>query len=202
MGKNSPPESPGPRPLIYYGQSMRPFFRDGDEILLETSAAFSRGDVVIFTPPGENRHIVHRISAAGAGGIRTRGDNAGADDPWLLKQENILGKAVFLRREGKVIRVKNGRAGRILSLFVRAVRPMRLALVKAFSVLLGKIARPGIFLKFLPESCRPQILGYRRPEGIELILTVNGRVLGKKPPGASWTIRKRALFFIDPEKLP
>jgi len=197
-----PVKRSGARSLIYFGASMYPAFRDGDEVFFQPAGILRRGDVVVFTPPGENRNIVHRISRVEAHGIRTRGDGSGFEDPWVLRPEKVTGKAVFCRRGERIFRVRNGWTGGILAFIPTVAGIPRRALVRAVSFLIGAAVRPGTFSGFLPASCRPRILEYRRPEGIELLLTVSGRVLGRKPPGSSWTIRKRARLFIDPQKLP
>ena len=57
----------------------------------------SVGDVVSFTPPTETGNVyTHRVIARKDGLLSTRGDINGATDPWLLGQQNLLGRVATI----------------------------------------------------------------------------------------------------------
>ncbi|WP_199706324.1 S26 family signal peptidase [Amnibacterium setariae] len=54
------------------------------------------GEVIAFTPPGAPRTYTHRVVAVDASGIRTKGDINGAADPWTIRPDAVIGRAVAL----------------------------------------------------------------------------------------------------------
>ena len=64
--------------------SMRPTVSPGDlAITRPVSIGLLRvGDVIVFTPPGEARSVLHRIASLDGGLITTKGDANSAPDPW------------------------------------------------------------------------------------------------------------------------
>ena len=55
------------------------------------------GDVVSYRPPdGSGVTYTHRVTRVEPGGIRTRGDINGADDPWLTPQSAVVGRSAAL----------------------------------------------------------------------------------------------------------
>jgi signal peptidase len=63
------------------------------------------GDIIVFCQPRPrlepcpqdyDRVIVHRIIRIDGGGIRTKGDNNGLPDAWVVREEDILGRVVFV----------------------------------------------------------------------------------------------------------
>lgn len=61
------------------------------------SADLRVGDVVTFRPPTVPGEVyTHRVASTGADGVRTSGDTTGAVDPWLLGDDDLVGRAVAL----------------------------------------------------------------------------------------------------------
>lgn len=79
----------------YAGPSMNPTLVEPE--LIEIEPYYERpvrvGDVVFFTPPGEQALIVHRVVRLTAAGIRTRGDHNARDDAELLEPADIQAKS-------------------------------------------------------------------------------------------------------------
>jgi signal peptidase I len=71
-----------------------------------TASGLHTGDVIVFTPPGRPETVyTHRIAGIDeAGGITTRGDINGSNDPWVLTPHNILGVATLLPGWGWLIK--------------------------------------------------------------------------------------------------
>ncbi|MGY4543893.1 signal peptidase I [Arthrobacter sp. UYNi723] len=70
------------------------------------ASALHTGEVITFTPPGRPGTVyTHRIAGIDeAGGITTRGDINGTDDPWVLTPQNILGVATLLPGWGWLVK--------------------------------------------------------------------------------------------------
>lgn len=105
-------ESPGAR-IRVKGQSMRPLYRDGDVLEIEsvTHDTLLVGDVVVMRL---ERHLrVHRLVGLGPKGLRTAGDALRAPDPWQ-------DPADFL---GRVRRPQGWRGG--LDALMRLITPLR-----------------------------------------------------------------------------
>ncbi len=90
---------------------MLPALCPGDEVLLELRPARLRvGDLVAFRAGG--KLVVHRVIRAGRT-LVTRGDNVLAADA-ALAAEQVVGRAVALRRDGRERRL-DGAAARAVA---------------------------------------------------------------------------------------
>ncbi len=112
--------------FAHTGVSMNPTLTSRD--LLEVQPYGNTrprcGDVILFTPPGYDQPFVHRIAKISASGITTRGDNATADDPWLLKPHEVFGRVEAACR-GKARRpILRGTRGRLYAHALRAARTL------------------------------------------------------------------------------
>lgn len=187
------------------GESMRPLFRPGDRIRFVSCRVedMRRGDVIIFMPPGQKERVVHRVVSTGPGGIRTRGDANLRNDDWELRQENIVGRAVFVEREGRLIPVAGGIAGRLLSAVIRALRKSDHLASHILNPCYRGLARSGLFRAFLPPALRPKVITFERGGQREMQLVVGRHVVGRRPAGAgAWTIRRPFRIFVDEQALP
>lgn len=91
-------------PMVVLSGSMVPYFNPGDLLLLERTdpAQVNVGDVIAFHPPNskdEMTFVTHRvvdiIEKNGTLYFRTKGDNNDDEDPFLVPQQNVYGRAVF-----------------------------------------------------------------------------------------------------------
>jgi signal peptidase I len=79
-------------------------------LVLDTPTAVAKlavGDIISFHPPTSPKQVyTHRIVAIGAdGGITTRGDINGVDDPWVVTQADLIGEVTtILPHVGWIIR--------------------------------------------------------------------------------------------------
>ena len=78
--------------------SMAPTFWAGDLVLMQSiNDNYEKSDIAVFKNPQFYRRdekVIHRIENADFGKIRTKGDNNGFVDDWILSNDNILGSAV------------------------------------------------------------------------------------------------------------
>ncbi len=111
----------------YHGHSMEGTFKSGDILLLETVTLSDvvPGDVVVFDF-AKHRHqkiqIVHRVLACTACGLITKGDANPFPDLQIVTSENLIGRVNFMIRNGKVLPVFGGNAGRLRSHSIRLWR--------------------------------------------------------------------------------
>jgi signal peptidase len=85
--------------------SMVPTFNRDDLVLMQDiDHRYKAGDIIFFVPKELATPYTHRIIGISEKGIRTRGDATTQSDWWILKDEDILGKAVTLN--GKPIVIK------------------------------------------------------------------------------------------------
>ncbi len=186
--------------VFYMGQSMSPLFREGDDIQFRSCAdrPVRRGDVVVFTPPGESRLVIHRVIGIGPEGIRTRGDRNSSPDPWLLEKGAILGIAVRSRRRGKDRAISRGIGGRLHSAAASFLLDLRARAVQALDPLLKGGSCSGLFVAWVPDRYRPRVLAISRPEGTEFMLLMGRHVAGRRFAGNKfWQIRKRYQPFVN-----
>ena len=91
--------------MAIFGTSMEPEYKPGDLILIEevSPADIKVGDVIVYTVPPMVREaynypvvVAHRVVrvATSAEGVtfRTQGDNAGGEDPFIVRAEDLKGQ--------------------------------------------------------------------------------------------------------------
>ena len=184
---------------------MRPLFRPGDRIVFVPccSEDLQQGDVILFTPPGEKERVVHRVVSTGPAGIRTKGDANPYLDAWVLRQEDIIGRAECLERDGKFTPVAGGLTGRVLSTFIRALRKSDHLASHVLNPCYRGLAGSGLFRMLLPSSLRPRVIVFERDGTREMQLVLGKRIIGRRPAGAgTWTIRRPFRLFVDELTLP
>ena len=192
------------RTFIYTGRSMSPTLRQGDLVVLEAGRKrpIRRGDVIIFSRPGETSHIVHRVEAAVGDGFLTRGDGSSALDDWIVTPDQIRGRVEHIIREKHLMRVPRGplpAAARLRQTLDRIDRKARHCLGPVYH----HFARKVMPRRWLFPLLRPKLLCLHRPDGLEWKLFAGRRQIGFLPPCAgSWRIRRPYLLMIDESALP
>ena len=184
---------------------MRPLLRPGDRIVFAPCRVeeLRRGDVIIFIPPGQEERVAHRVVSTGPGGIRTKGDANPCRDTGNLRQEDIVGRAVSVERNGKVTPVTGGIAGRLFAALIRAFRTSDHLASHVLSPCYRGLARSGLFRALLPHALRPKVIEFDRDGTKEMHLLIGRRVVGLRQAGAGqWTIRRPFRIFVDEQALP
>ena len=182
-----------------------PCFSPGDRILFVPCRAedVRQGDVIIFTSPGQDERVVHRVVSTGPDGIRTKGDANPYRDAWDLRQEDIVGRAVSVDRAGRVIPVAGGLAGRLLGAFIRALRKSDHHASHVLNPCYRGLARSGLLRVLLPPALRPRVITFERDGQREMQLLMGKRIIGRRPAGTgAWTIRRPYRIFVDEQALP
>ena len=100
--------------LFYKGPSMNPVLNSPDvlHVVPYGQSRIRRGDVVVFPSPDGDCKVVHRVVSVNGKEIRTKGDNNGHADSWVLKRESIIGRVDWIERGKTKIRIYGGLAGR------------------------------------------------------------------------------------------
>jgi len=185
---------------ICTGTSMGPTLRllDTLQVVPYGEARIACGDVVVFSSPVDRRRIAHRVIRVTPRGLKTRGDNGGAVDPWILDPGDIIGRVAYVQRADARIRIYGGLPGR---LYASALR-VKVTLGKAASLLFGPsyrwAARRGIFFRLIPSRMRPRIIAFERPKGKELQLVAGRFIIGRLPPEArTWWVRRPFRLFVN-----
>jgi signal peptidase I len=189
-----------PNVIFYLGRSMHPFLQEGDEILYQPcdKHPIKRGDIIVFSPPGEDRIVIHRVITAALEGYRTQGDSNVRPDPWLLSRGEIIGRAVRYRRKGKDCAIRGGIGGIWRSASVRHVLTIRTLLVHVMDPVLRSAFYSGLLAGWIPQRYKPRVLSITRAEGTELILVMGERILGRRFAGSEiWNIRRRYWPLVD-----
>ena len=92
-----------PRPLaVVEGTSMLPNYHDKDLVVLQgvSPSEIKVGDVIVYQQPyNYDNLIIHRVIEINTGGsqifFRAKGDNNLAPDPWLIPEDQVVGKVIF-----------------------------------------------------------------------------------------------------------
>jgi len=198
-------ETTEPQTVIYKGPSMNPTLKPGDRLWITPSneQKIRRGDVVVFTPPGADYKIIHRVVSVEPQGIKTRGDNNNRVDSWLLSHDQILGCVFFAKRGNRRRRVFGGAIGQLFGVVIRAIHALDARVSSRFRPAYDRLARAGVFRLWLPGWMKTKAISLSHPAGTELQLLMGRRVIGRWLPGKSgWQIRRPFRLFVDEASLP
>ena len=191
--------------LNYTGPSMKPTLRTGDRlnIIPYDGQEIRRGDVIVCISPQDGSKVVHRVTSVNSDGIKTRGDSCNHEDGWILSREHILGRVVSAQRENTRLRILGGLWGHLLAVAIRATKSIDSHLTSLLRPFYQRLARAGVFRRWLPREMKPRVISFNRDAGTELQLVMGRRVIGKWPEGKSgWNIRRPFRLFVEEETLP
>jgi hypothetical protein len=188
------------RRMHYFGPSMNPTLKLGDGLLVVPygDRPIRVGDVVVFADPdAPGAHVVHRVVAADGLGVRTKGDNLSAADPWVLAPEQIVGYVAAAVRQGR--KFAPAPPG---PLRLEAHRTLR-----RLDALLSRLLRPWYrrLAAAMPRRGRPapRVLCFTRPGGREWQLWLGPWLIGRRLPGwTAWYIRRPFGLLVDERDLP
>ncbi len=191
--------------MNYMGPSMNPTLMSG--VRLDVRAyhgeKIRRGDVVVFTPPGADYKIIHRVVSIHSQGIKTRGDNNNELDQWVLKPDQILGRVVSAQRGNRRRRIFGGPMGSLFALTIRVIHAVDLCLSPLLRPAYKELAKVSIFTRLLPAQMRPRVISLNRAAGEELQLLMGRLVIGRWLPGMTrWHISRPYRLFVDEATLP
>ena len=192
--------------VSYSGPSMNHTLRYPDllEVLPYMEKPIQPGDVVYFHSPVEGMKVIHRVVQVAANGIYTRGDNNSANDPYVLHQNDIIGRVTAAWRNDKRRKIAGGFCGIYFGysgLLKRRVRGL-------FSFLLHGtyrgLASSGFFRYLLPASFHPRVFEFKQRHLPSILkLMINGHVIGCYDVLRElWVIDRPWRLIIDETKLP
>jgi hypothetical protein len=191
--------------IVYIGNSMYPTFKSRDIIhyVPYEGRKIRRGDVIVFSFPGKDTKIIHRVVSVDGNGIRTRGDNNSTADNSILSPDQVFGRAISVKRRGRQWRVCGGPMGPWLAvvgmLLDRADKTASPLLRPAYR----RLARKGPQRRWLRRLLKTRVVSFVRPGGTELQLLLGNRVIGSWGPGREgWIIRRPFRLLVDEEALP
>jgi len=101
---------------FYRGISMAGTFRDGDCLSIEpvSMEQVRTGDIVAFhnfTKNREKEDVVHRVVKISPGVLITRGDYCRRHFTGVVTPDRLIGKVIYLERNGTFVRVDGGYRG-------------------------------------------------------------------------------------------
>jgi signal peptidase I len=187
------------------GTSMRPLFKAGDIMQVRPCDVWGirKGDIIVFTPPGESTQIVHRVIERMPDRVRTRGDGNPLPDSWVLSSGHILGRVVSCKRSGRSVPVIGGLGGHVLACAIQLLRKADHHASAVLHPVYRFLARKGVARRLVPPSLAPRIITLQRHEGREMQLLMGRAVIGRRQAGQrGWTIRRPFRLFVDEQALP
>ncbi len=109
------------------GNSMAPLIRrDRDYVtIVPPEGTPAAGDLVLFSDPGADRYVVHRVWEVKDGKVLTWGDNCPKPDGWL-PAPSVWGKVCLIERGGRKITPDPVKGMRWAAFWHRAGAPVRL----------------------------------------------------------------------------
>jgi len=191
--------------LFYKGPSMNPLLTTPDVLHVRpyNGAEIRRGDVVVFPSPDGDCKVVHRVVSINGEEIRTKGDNNGHPDAWVLRREHIIGRVDWIERGDANIRIYSGATGRVQALVLKVVRLVESCACFLVRPVYNRLSKNRVLKRWFSDWTVRRVIAIARPEGEELQLLVGGRVIGRRPAGRHyWLIRRPFRLFVDDDSLP
>ncbi|OGC22832.1 hypothetical protein A2291_08605 [candidate division WOR-1 bacterium RIFOXYB2_FULL_42_35] len=188
---------------VYIGPSMNPTLKAPDilEVTPYKGQPIKVGDVLTFPHPDGSKNITHRAIYVGPDGVRTRGDNNGNTDPWLLKPENITGRVDWALR-GKWKRfIHGGLEGRLFEAYVRSKRFIRRKITLLVRPIYRFFVKKPLLKQWFSAKLKPKIINYQRKDYFERQLVIGKYVIGRRFPGRRWRINPLFKLLIDTGQL-
>jgi SynChlorMet cassette protein ScmC len=191
--------------ISYTGSSMNPALCHLDLLeILPYSDAARKGDIVYYSSPADGQKVIHRVVRISTNGISTRGDNNLADDPYLLRQQDIIGRVAAAWRHGRRHEIAGGFRGKCSG--YNAL--LRRQVSRSFSSLLHRTYRGLAERNFLhclePALYRPRVFEFKHRHLPSILkLMINGRVIGRYDAWTRlWEIDRPWRLIINVTKLP
>ncbi|MBN2536991.1 S24/S26 family peptidase, partial [candidate division WOR-3 bacterium] len=201
LAENEPLAANRPLRVVYTGTSMNPTLVE-PELLEVVPGPVRPGDVACFRPPGQDRLVIHRVAAAGPGGIRTRGDSCSGNDDWVLGQDDIIGRIAAARRGNRLRAIAGGRAGLAVARRIRLGRFLRRCAGLVPHRLYCLLSRLGPFDRLLPGRFRPRLVSFDVRGLKRLKLLAGRREIGRYSfRDRRWTIRRPFRLLVDERAL-
>lgn len=193
------------RYVVYSGASMNPTLKFPDllQVVPYGGRRIRRGDVILFSTPGDARDVVHRVVSVGASAIKARGDNNAATDPHILNLDVISGQVQYALRGSRRRPVYGGVLGRVFGTSARVRRFLCKSLFSILGPLYHWLSGSGNPVRRILPRIRTRIISFKRPAGTELHLLMGRRLIGRLPAGGdSWIIEPPFKVFVDLSALP
>jgi SynChlorMet cassette protein ScmC len=192
-------------PIVYSGTSMDPTLKAPD--LLDVVPYYGEkplvGDIICFTPPGNEKNVVHRIIRITGFGTQTQGDNNSLADPALLPEDHIIGRVIKATRGNHQRKIAYGTLGR----FTRWRMGIRKsALHRIFRII--RLAKPALVLTqsishLLPGRWKPRIVFFSSRNTRIMRLFFGASVAGEfNTTRGIWTIRFPFRLLVNETALP
>ena len=85
--------------------SMEPTFKKNDLILMHNiNVEVEYGDIIMFKAPIVIIPVTHRVVGVSEKGIITKGDARSFRDDWMVKNDQIMGKAIVINKKPIIIK--------------------------------------------------------------------------------------------------
>jgi signal peptidase I len=184
----------------HLGSSMNPTLSELDmlEIMPSGDMPIRAGDIILFLPLGMHQPIAHRVLTVTKEGIRTRGDNNSAEDRWLVKHTEVVGRVVAAWRGYKRRRIPGGWTGLLLASLTRGGRGLFRGARHLLGPIYGWLIRWRIVCRLLPNRLRPRVIIFCANGCSHLQLLLGRRVVGRYDPRRSqWLIKGAFRLLVD-----
>jgi signal peptidase I len=187
------------------GNSMSPTLQHSDLLSIESCGKplINSGDVIAFRLPGRKGYIVHRVVDVSLEGYLTRGDGNREADPWVVKPEQVAGRAVVAWRGMRKRRVASGIMGHMAAWIATTRKRIDQALSPRLHPIYQALARQRILYRLLPVSHRPRVIAFSGKAGAALRLMMGRKTIGHFDEGKDeWVIKRPFRLFVDDRLLP
>lgn len=192
-------------PVVYSGPSMNPTLQAHDllDVVPYTGGKPAAGDIICFTPSGDEKIVVHRIIRVTGSGIRTQGDNNLMADPDLIQEDQVIGRVTGATRGKHHRKIAGGTYGRFTR---RRMCIRRSALTIIVKII--RLAKPALVITrasyhLLPGSWKPRIVLFSSRNNQVLRLFFGTTVAGEfNTIRHVWTIRFPFWLLVDESALP
>ncbi|MCM1567429.1 MAG: signal peptidase I [Dehalobacter sp.] len=195
--------TPQDKTIVVVGNSMSPTLQALDVVTISTNTRdICPGDIIVFPSPKNAQKVIHRVTSITAQGIMTRGDNSIFIDTWTVNPGDVIGKVGYARRGGRRLHIYNGIVGQLIAWTLFVVNFILYYAKRLIYRINRAFSLSGIIKACLPKIMKPEVLSFKRPEGVELQLIMGRTIIGQYHPSTDrWIIKTPYRLFIDEEYL-
>jgi hypothetical protein len=192
-------------PVVYSGPGMNPTLQAHDllDVVPYAGGKPAAGDIICFTPSGDEKIVVHRIIRVTGSGIRTQGDDNLMADPDLIQEDQVIGRVTGATRGNHHRKIAGGMYGRFTRRRMRIRRSAHPIILKII-----RLAKPALVITrasshLLPGSWKPRIVLFSSRQIQVLRLFFGTKVAGEfNTIRRVWTIRFPFRLLVDTSALP
>lgn len=193
--------------LIFTGKSMYPVLKDLDVLRVKPCRLdeVRVGDVIAhYDGVEERRKIAHRVISVQHDGLEVMGDNCSEADKRLVKEDDLIGKVVAVKRKENWKRLHGGKIGSFNAYLCRTRKKLNTVLHNEFfRKIYHSLLKSGFLKRYFALNKKLRVIAVKNNDEVKLQLLFGRHRVGVLNGGSQqWKIKPLFRLFVDESSLP